>query len=47
MRATHPEPRSEPRELLEAGRLKEALVAAREQAAADPADPEQIGRAHV
>ncbi len=42
MRATHPEPRSEPRELLEAGRLKEALVAAREQAAADPADPEPL-----
>lgn len=42
MRAADPENRPDARRLLEAGRLEEALAAAREEATADPADPEPL-----
>src|SRR5687768_2719809 len=42
MRATDTGKRPDARQLLEAGRLEEALVAAREQSAANPSDPEPL-----
>ena len=42
MRATDAEQRPDARQLLAAGRLEEALAAARERSAAHPSDPEPL-----